>query len=262
MRKVKGFTLIELLVVISIIAVLMSIMMPALKKVREQAKTVVCQTRVRQWAMFFKLYTSDNGGKFPDGYKGSGGAYTEEEGGGMWINALRPYYKEAGDITCCPTAEKIDHANATFKAWRPNAFYSAEPETDFGSYGFNNFLYKPQQYSWGKPQKYFWASENIKRAQDVPLFMDSATMGVTPLDIDNAPQFQGDILDPSNWQADNMKRVCLNRHNGYINMVMVDCSVRKVGLKELWKLKWHRQYDTNARTPDWPEWMSKFKDYD
>jgi hypothetical protein len=50
----------------------------------------------------------------------------------------------------------------------------------------------------------------------------------------------------------------------------MDCStVRKVGLKELWTLKWHRTFDTaNAWTGaggvqpgDWPEWMRSFKDY-
>ena len=48
-----------------------------------------------------------------------------------------------------------------------------------------------------------------------------------------------------------------------------DYSVRKVGLKELWKLKWHRQFDTNGpwtvaggvRKGDWPDWMKNFKDY-
>jgi len=46
-------------------------------------------------------------------------------------------------------------------------------------------------------------------------------------------------------------------------------SVRKVGLKELWTLKWHRTYNVNGprtkaggATPGkWPEWMRHYKDY-
>lgn len=56
----KGFTLIELLVVISIIAVLMSILMPALGRVKEQAKTVVCSNNLRQLGLAWRFYAEDN----------------------------------------------------------------------------------------------------------------------------------------------------------------------------------------------------------
>ena len=60
----------------------------------------------------------------------------------------------------------------------------------------------------------------------------------------------------------NMQGFCIDRHNGFINGLFVDFSVRSVGLKELWKLKWHREFDRNAEPPVWPEWMKNFKDYD
>jgi len=59
-----------------------------------------------------------------------------------------------------------------------------------------------------------------------------------------------------------MKRFVANRHQDYENGVFLDFSVRKIGIKELWKLKWHREYDINGSTPAWPLWMKRFKDYD
>ena len=66
-----------------------------------------------------------------------------------------------------------------------------------------------------------------------------------------------------------MRRVCLNRHSGAMCAAFLDISVRKIGLKELWTLKWNRDYVmTNAwtkaggvQTSDWPQWMRVFKDY-
>ena len=58
-KKSSGFTLIELLVVISIIAVLMSILMPALTKVRQQAKNVMCKNNQHQILLGVMGYQSD-----------------------------------------------------------------------------------------------------------------------------------------------------------------------------------------------------------
>jgi prepilin-type processing-associated H-X9-DG protein len=66
-----------------------------------------------------------------------------------------------------------------------------------------------------------------------------------------------------------MNRVCVDRHDGFVNAVFCDWSVDSVGLKELWTLKWHRTYNTNGPwtkaggvvPSDWPLWMNRYKDY-
>ena len=60
-----GFTLIELLVVVSIIALLVSILMPALGQAREQAKYVVCRANLHQFGLALHQYASDQRDKFP-----------------------------------------------------------------------------------------------------------------------------------------------------------------------------------------------------
>ena len=80
MKIKKGFTLIELLVVISIIAVLMAIMMPALGRVREQAKMVICQTNLKQYGVGGNMYLTENDGRFPFAWNGlySGAALADK----------------------------------------------------------------------------------------------------------------------------------------------------------------------------------------
>ncbi|GAI81550.1 unnamed protein product, partial [marine sediment metagenome] len=56
---------------------------------------------------------------------------------------------------------------------------------------------------------------------------------------------------------------------GYVGSVFLDWSARKVGLKELWTLKWHRKFNTagpwtlasDVQPEDWPEWLRSFRDY-
>jgi hypothetical protein len=69
--------------------------------------------------------------------------------------------------------------------------------------------------------------------------------------------------------AHEMMHFAINRHSGSVNHVFMDWSVRKLGIKELWTLKWHRQFNTSgawttaggAQPGDWPEWMRNLKDY-
>jgi prepilin-type N-terminal cleavage/methylation domain-containing protein len=79
MLRKKGFTLIELLVVISIIALLLSILLPALSRARKQANKVLCATNLHQWALAIHAYAADNNNQFPYNGEKNPGGYTDQQ---------------------------------------------------------------------------------------------------------------------------------------------------------------------------------------
>ena len=64
MKKQKAFTLVELLVVISIIALLMGVLLPALNKAKEQARKAACLSLIRSYGNANQVYAAENNGNF------------------------------------------------------------------------------------------------------------------------------------------------------------------------------------------------------
>lgn len=67
-RHNPGFTLIELLVVISIIALLIAILLPALRNARDAARTMRCMSNLRQMALGMELHADEANGRYPWNY--------------------------------------------------------------------------------------------------------------------------------------------------------------------------------------------------
>ncbi len=80
MNRKRGFTLIELLVVIAVIAILMAILMPALKRAREQGKRTVCLNNLKQLTLAWVLYSDDNDGLVVNGSPTEVGSHQESVG--------------------------------------------------------------------------------------------------------------------------------------------------------------------------------------
>ncbi len=69
-RSAEGFTLVELLVVIGIIALLISVLLPALQKARQQANSLECQSNLRTIGQMLLIYVNENQGYGPAAYDG------------------------------------------------------------------------------------------------------------------------------------------------------------------------------------------------
>jgi len=73
--RLRGFTLIELLVVIALIALLMGILMPALRKAREVARMIACGGNQKQVILALATYAQDNDSKLPPSSADNGGGW-------------------------------------------------------------------------------------------------------------------------------------------------------------------------------------------
>ena len=301
--RTEAFTLIELLVVIAVIAILLAILLPALQRARRQARTVVCQSNLRQWGTHWAMRTDENDGYFP----GCGPERDQVQdadcglgwGLGWYGSPTADWYQSSKGIWCCPMAAKLSNARGlrggTFLAWATHDSRGEFTWDLYGSYGINGYTKWPpvemESRVWqNEIAPYYWSTPHVKGASNVPMELDSSMLlshwrprdGPKPPRCDAIPTENVRRIPPPSappaprpgppepeWGDFGNTPSCINRHDGYVNALFFDWSVRKVGLKELWTLKWHRQFNTagpwtkagGVQPQDWPEWMRNFKDY-
>jgi prepilin-type N-terminal cleavage/methylation domain-containing protein/prepilin-type processing-associated H-X9-DG protein len=139
-----AFTLIELLVVIAVIAILASLLLPALNKAREKAYTTACKNNLRQISLGSHLYIGDFGVYVPYGYStGSPNGYRPTY---YWFNSLEPYVRgswpqlnyggyqvlsEPSGLFACPSYNRLPGL------YTPGVGPSGEPTQPIGAYGYN-----------------------------------------------------------------------------------------------------------------------------
>jgi len=258
MSRRKGFTLIELLVVIAIIALLMSILMPTLGKARKMAKASMCMSNLKQWGSFFAMYTDDYNGKFMGGRTNLDNWWS-----GSWWYVMESYYKDR-KLLCCPMAtdpKKVSwvEGHGNFGTWGDDWF----PYGFYGSYGMNEWVNNPEGQSVVYPTSpegltKFWRSTNVRGQATIPLLGDALWDQGWPDVKDLPPIYPGWV---EFFAGEDMAQWALLRHDGYINMLFMDYTVKKIHIMDLWGLNWHRlssqESDQAPTNDDFPIWMQK-----
>jgi len=270
MKKRKAFTLIELLVVIAIISLLLSVLIPGLKKAKEAARNSICKSNLHQWGLVWKIFTDSHNGKFP---QVTDSGVDMDMPRGSWIIDIRENMPERYDFLLCPSASKPNPKNVTYGGSQYGYYMVAsttlKDPAELCSYGMNVWVYdyRGSKVVQGRDPKEYWHSLDAPRSlAQTPLMLDSMWRG-------GSPQWQGSYAEPAlgkdkgEWRGTeyDMSHFCIDRHNKTINGVFFDISVQPIPLKKLWRLKWHRNFALNGWNSAWDsspdfQWMKNYSD--
>ena len=248
----RAFTLVELLVVIGIIALLISILLPALGKARKSANTAKCLSTVRQLSMAWTMYGNEHKGlSIP--------YYNDSDENSLWIGQLRGVYSNIDKSRFCPEASDASTLpskwGACYMAWGPGT--SGFLTNQSGSYTFNGWLYWWGDYNGNKDRgpnystsPTFFFNKTVSRSAEVPVFSDGAWVDTWIRETDSAPQNLYGASATATGQA--LWRVCIARHRKAINIAYCDGHAATVPLDQLWNQVWHLNYVPPATVPTLP----------
>jgi prepilin-type N-terminal cleavage/methylation domain-containing protein/prepilin-type processing-associated H-X9-DG protein len=124
-RRPAAFTLVELLVVVSIIAVLIGLLLPAVQASRAAARRTQCSSNLRQVGLAMAQFCDAHRGQFPDTSHNQSGDLEQS-----WIYTVAPFMESVDAIRICPDDLKAaDRLDQKLTSYVMNAYLTDEPRS-------------------------------------------------------------------------------------------------------------------------------------
>jgi len=259
-RWPAGFTLIELLVVVAILAMLVAILVPSLAAARDQARTAVCASNLRQLATATILYANEARGAMPPSRRSTHDVTI------FWWGTNAP---DEVDYTASPLYKylkgRLDEMSVFACPAQPWGSYRPQgPAKQITStYGYNGYYLTPASSGWEKVigHRPWQRLGSIRMPEKVFMFADAL------IDMDeSALPTNNPLLDPpylfvkkGKWRKNHWPTTAF-RHRGRTNAACCDGHVASFGLEggeltsERHGIGYVGQHNDPHYVPDWRRW--------